>query len=59
MNTKKIKKEMLKRIPELKRIQRNPNNDPEINAENCKIYRMYEGEIEDFFNEIVESLFNF
>ena len=57
MKTNQIKREMLKRIPELKRIKRNPNNDPEINAENCRIYRMHEGEIEMFFDELVEELF--
>jgi len=59
MNTNKIRKEMLKRIPELKQIRRNPTDDPQINMENCMIFRMHEGEIEQFFNEIVDSLFNF
>ena len=57
MDTSAIKKEMLERIPELQRIKKNTNNDPEINAQDYAIYMSVESKIDEFFSEIVDSLF--
>ena len=57
MDTSAIKKEMLERIPELQRIQKNLDNDPAINAQNYAIYKRVEDKIDEFFSEIVDSLF--
>ena len=59
MNTQEIRNEMLERIPELRNIKTNPNNDPEIEAHNYEIFKRIEEEIDKFFSEIVDSLFEF
>ena len=57
MDTSAIKKEMLERIPELQRIKKNSGDNPAINAQNYSIYKSVEDKIDEFFSEIVDSLF--
>ena len=57
MNTEAIKKEMLERIPELKRIKENPNHDPNISGWNYGVFKGVEQKILDFFDELIDELF--
>lgn len=57
MNVDELRKELVKRVPEVERLQRNPDHDPEINASNYAIYKKVESDIMDFVDEIITKLF--
>ncbi len=57
MDTAAIRKEMMERIPELKQIKCNPENDPEVHAENVMIFQSAEQKILDFFDELLDEIF--